>query len=1179
MSRHLNIVKIPFLSILLFAVCAGILFAEDKPIELLNAATMQKVTPAGEKKDSYIFFDKDVHLRQGEVNIFSDRAYQYPERDLLRLEGNVYIYDDSVRIYFDRGSYNTKTRDIEVSTPLKIYYDTRYFSALELRGNLDTDIYRARGNVEIRDSISYAAADSLLFDRVNERAFLYGEALMSDTVSRISMRGSELEYRLDSDQFFGYGDASVYETRKDGEKRFEVFAGFLKGDMKGGWLAARDSVYVYQDSAAAWCDSLFYIDSTGTVEFYGNARVRYKNIDMYADAMRLRFARNHLDDLSSSGNPRVSLLDRGYFRERGANPVSKRSEMKGKNLYLKFNREDAPDWMRMNGMVLTDYHVFKDSVYKGINHMSSDTVRIHFDSGEVRELFASYDVRGHFTPDSSYDEMDTTALYLGNEAHYDLRIDRMSIYPSAYMNYGEIQLRADTLKIDWKSNILFAIPQKGGERPEFTQGSDAPVYGDLFEYNLETRRGRITRGKTHIKEAYYQGKSVLKTEDKPLYVHDGVFSTCELDEPHFCVEAKRMKVIPGDRVFAQDIVFKIMDIPLLYIPSFFVSIEEGNRRSGWVLPTFGRYSNKGWALEKFGYYWAPNDYYDARFLMDFYDSYGIKAELRQRYAWRDHISNGSLSLEYWNYFLSTSPAQGYRIRINHPQTIGLRSRLNISGTFTNDTQQFSRELDKDERLEQQIVSNASFTTALGPFSVNLNLSRTEDLLTGNSTTSFPQFSISRSNAKLFKRKKLSDPEKWYHKFTYSVNSKLINQMTHTWNNTDSLFYDETKNKVESNVGVRYNDKLFGFLTLSPYLNYYEDWTTRYYRPEMQNDSARVDENGNLVLEEVRGFKRRGRFNLGSSASTTLYGVFNLNLGPLKALRHTLAMSLNYEYRPDQSSNPEYVFRGIGTDGNPVIYDYFRSTLLPATPSAGSQSFSMNFNHKFESKTQWRGLDEKKLHFLTLTHAYNFLADSLRSSEIRAASSLRDLPGGLALKVDAYFDPYAYRVNDDGKTITRIDRLAVPRITYLRIATDVSLKPGTSRKQQAAAKAAAADTNRVAAPAVPAARGSDEGFSRWSATAGISFTSSAANPLNVKNRLLVNTEIKANLTPKWSGSYRINFDVLEHSITDQRITLSRDMHCWALHLDWNPGYSFFIRLNAKSDMLKALKLEKQTGRYY
>lgn len=864
------------------------------------------------------------------------------------------------------------------------------------------------------------------------------------------------------------------------------------------------------------------------------------------------------------------MRESGYLREVGGDTLTQLSSMNAKTMRLRFNESDEPEIMEMSGMVVTDYHVFKDSVYKGINHLSSDTVRIFFQDAQVHDLYAIYDIRGSFIPDSTYKEMDTTAVYNGDKAHYALDKDLIKVYPGATMRYGDIRLRADTLMIDWENNILYAIPKAGGERPEFIQGNNDPVYGDLFEYNLDTERGRITRGRTQIKEGYYHGSTVLKTEDKPLYVSNGVFTTCELDEPHFCIEAKRMKVVPGDRVFAQDIVFKILDIPLLYVPSFFVSIEEGDRRSGWILPAFRRYANKGWALEGSGYYWAPNDYYDARILLDFFDNYGIETELRQRYAWRNHISNGSLTLKYWNYFLSTKPTQGYKITVNHPQKIGQKSSLNISGSYTNDARQFTRELDKDERLEQQMVSNASFRTSLGPFSINLNASHTEDLLTGNSITNLPQFSVSRSSARIFKRKKISDPEKWYHKFTYSINSNLTNRMTHTWSESDSLYLDEQKNKLQTNVGVRYNDKLFGFLTVSPYLNYSEDWTTLYKIPEMRGDSALVDTNGTLILKDVSGFKRRGRFDLGTSASTTLYGVFNVNIGSLKAFRHTLNMSLNYIYRPNQSDNEEYVFRGIATDGTMREYDYFSSTLLGATPNAQSQTFNMRFNHKFESKTQQRDGKERKTHFLTLNHSYDFLADSLRSSNISASSTIRDLPGGLSLKLDASFDPYDYVINPDGKSVTRVNRLTIPRISSLKIGTDLVIKAPEKIR-----KSTAADSSNTAGPAA----GADEGFSHWSVNAGIWFTSYASNPLDIQNRLLVNTSISAHLTPKWSGSYIIKFDVLEQRITDQRIRLTRDMHCWSLFLDWNPGFSFLIRLNVKSDMLKALKLEKQTGKYY
>jgi len=1173
-----NIIKGTLLLILTFA------HAENKPIELLHAATMQKVTVKTEDgsvspENSYIMFDKDVHIKQGEVHLYADRAYQFPDLDLLRLKGNVMIDDDSVQIWFSEGEYNTKTKDILVTTPLRIHYDTRNFSALSLSGNLDRDLYRAYGEVEVSDSSSYAYADSLFFDRHAERAFLYGNAMMADTVNHMVMRGSEIAYHLDTDRFYGYKDASVYETLKDGTKRFEVFAKYLEGDIKDGWLIAVDSVSVLQDSSSARCDSLFYLDSVQTVHFYGNAHVQYKDIDMYAPEMTLQFERNRLGELSAGNNPRVTLKEMGYLREKGDESIVKVSEMTGKSLHLIFDEKDNPERMDMAGMVISDYHVFKDSVYKGINHMQSDTVRLMFEEGDVRHIYAVFEVDGKFMPDSTYKEMDTTAFYQGMYAHYDLGIDLMFVYPNATMRYGDISLRADTMKIDWDTNILYAYSAPGGDLPEFVQGSDPPVRGNLFEYNLDTKRGKITRGRTHIKEGYYHGRSVLKTEDEPLYVTHGIFTTCDLDEPHFCIEARRMKVIPGDRVFAQDIVFKIADIPLMYIPSMFVPIEEGDRRSGWILPSFGRYDRKGWALEKMGYYWAPSDYYDARILLDFYDNYGISAELRQRYAWRYHISRGDLTLRYWNNFLSLSPNQGFRVSLDHSQTIGQKSSLNISGAFTNDSQQFTRELDKDERLQQQMLSSATFRTSLGPFSVNINASHNEDLLTGSTTTNFPRFGISKPTANIFKKKKMTDPDKWYHKFTYDIRSEMDNRMTHTWIPSDSLYRDEFKNKLQTNVGVRYNNKLFGFLTVSPNLEYYEDWTTLYTAPQTRNDSVLVDSSGKILWQDVDGFKRRGRFSLGTRASTTLYGVFNVNIFSLKAIRHTMNMSLNYQYRPDQSGNPEYVFRGVDINGEDVKYDYFQNTLLGATPSAESQTFTFNFNHDLESKTVRRDGTEKKTRLMNIQHSYNFLADSLRSSLIKATSTIRDLPGGMSLKIDADFDPYAYRVNEAGTGIIRIDQLATPRITYFRMGTDFHFQPKTSIRSAATANDVPADSDGSDNVPAKAVSGADEGFSRWSVTAGLSFTSSASNPLNVTNRLLVNTTLKAHLTPKWSGTYKIDFDVLEQKITDQRISLQRDMHCWALSLDWNPGDSFFIKVYAKASVLKALKLEKKTGRQY
>ena len=37
------------------------------------------------------------------------------------------------------------------------------------------------------------------------------------------------------------------------------------------------------------------------------------------------------------------------------------------------------------------------------------------------------------------------------------------------------------------------------------------------------------------------------------------------------------------------------------------------------MPSFGVSQSNGTYFQKFGYYWAPNDFYDSKVLIDFYD--------------------------------------------------------------------------------------------------------------------------------------------------------------------------------------------------------------------------------------------------------------------------------------------------------------------------------------------------------------------------------------------------------------------------------------------------------------------------------------------------------------------------------------------------------------------------------
>ena len=84
--------------------------------------------------------------------------------------------------------------------------------------------------------------------------------------------------------------------------------------------------------------------------------------------------------------------------------------------------------------------------------------------------------------------------------------------------------------------------------PQFADGEES-FTGRRFTYNLKTRRGRVVRARTQIQDGYLLG-GVLKQQDAHVvFAEDVAYTTCSLDHPHYAVEAGRMKVIDGERIY------------------------------------------------------------------------------------------------------------------------------------------------------------------------------------------------------------------------------------------------------------------------------------------------------------------------------------------------------------------------------------------------------------------------------------------------------------------------------------------------------------------------------------------------------------------------------------------------------------------------------------------------------
>ena len=1136
-----------------------------EPLVLKHAEELHHVKQDGE---TYLHLEQNVQFQKGAIQITCDNALHYPEKNLLILSGNVTVWDTISRVTSQRIEFHTDTDRLFSPERSYIRYKERILEGDTVKADLQTNRYTGHGNIFIRDTLIQSASDSVFYDYTARIIHYYKNAVVTDSTGNMLLTGDYIRYDVEKNNMFSNADPVFIRNDDKGNGRLLVYADLLAGNTKSRIFEGQGNIRVLRDSLKIYSDSLNFSDADGLAVFRGNPRVFYGENRLGGDRLKFSFKGDTLHYLNVSGHAVMETDRRGIFKKEDSDSsVVFTSTLTGRDLWIWFNAFNKVDSLEMKGMAESDYHVFRDSLFQGLNHASGDTVRMLFRNDSLELIRVIRDVSGIFYPHPTEAGMDTNLVYKADRIHYHMMADMTDLIHHATLDYGNMHLKADTIRVDWNADILYALPQKTDTGlvsiPEFIQGSADPMYGEALFYNFRTRRGRAKYGSTTLEDGFYTGRQIQKREDKPFYVDYARYTTCDLKEdPHYWIESRRMKLIPDKMVIAKPLVLRIMNIPVFYLPFGIYPDQKGRRHSGWFMPTFGTSNVSGWYLKGAGYYWAPNDYMDTKIQLDFFDLQGIKMNNTTRYALRYKL-NGQIRTSYNNNFLADRPQIRYDIALNHRQTIGRSSRLNISGSYTNDRSYYQQTgIELDERLKQKLISNATYSTRIGDMGLTVNASRTEDLITGNVHASVPQISLSKSTGQVFKKSKASDPQRWYHTLTYNYSTNFQNRYTHTLQN-DSTFLDNQRSRMIHQGNISLNHKFFNWLTTSPGLNIQEGWVFKYKSPLLSdNGQAVLDSTGQMILLDQKAFKRRAVYSANLRFSSKFYGIFYFRAGCFQALRHVISPSVSFVYTPDISNNPNYVFRGTDTNGNPVSYDYFSSTLLGKTPSRDSRTMSWSVGNQFSAKFSDKKDPEKfkKYDFLTLNlnGNYDFNADSLKWSPVSISYRASRLPGNLQFSGNIRLDPYQY----DTVSHRRINNYeTIPRLTHFSFDTGFRFREKSNRDSTGTRH--------------------DESISDWQARVSIRYNYAATNPDKSSKNLTLNTIFSANLSPNWSLDYSLNINIINQKITYQYISLKRDLHCWEMSLNWTPTSSvksFYLRINVKSSVLSdALKLEKREGR--
>ncbi len=866
------------------------------------------------------------------------------------------------------------------------------------------------------------------------------------------------------------------------------------------------------------------------------------------------------------------------------------------------------------------------------------------------------------TPVESDEGVDTVVHYTADEIDFDVIRKITVLTGDAIVTYKDMRLEAGRIEVDWDAQQLMAEPTFDTlyadtlqtvidtvelvGRPHFMQGAD-DFYGDQIAYNMKTKIGRVLGGTTEYQEGHYYGKQFKRIASDVIIAREGDFTSCEQDPPHYHFHANELKIVVGKRVIARPVFLHFDDVPVMAAP-YGIFPQQKGRTSGILVPIFGESSSQGRSLRDIGYYWAPSDYMDVMGSIDYYEKFGILGRARLRYAKRYSL-DGSTDFAFDTQRQGGTRQRNFALRSHHNQLIDRNTRLAVDASYVSN-QAFIEDYGSDQnQREQQLRSSATLNKSWdnSPWTSSVSTSYTQQLRLKTWAASLPSVLFNHKTGQLFPPpkaprgvrgavalKELEPP--WYRAFMWGYRVDYLNTLDMPRQphqeglrpapvdidgnvaaptsiaGTDSFAVFQ-KDGMSHNGNISATAKVLRYLNLNPRLNLKSVWVRR---------TLNYEPVGHIFdREDEHGFFTRTTFDLGSSATTKLYGTAVKPFGIGASFRHVLTPSMGFTYRPDFADKKWGYFETARlADGREYTYDRFAGTEMSSnvggTPMGLSELFSFGLDQLYQIKVGEDTEEAEAKRFDLLSWSMNtgvdIKRDSLRWNNL--GSSFRtSLPGTLigpiqAVGIDVSMAHSFYRpVNgirvrefywDSSPWYAPLDLLnTAVNLSFAVSSETIGDLFGTGRERDSEAEAfdtteTSVDEDTLVVPPNPASLPEMRRDERPSPQQGYNVSQLFEMPLSLRIGLrqsrdyVIGTKTSSltaslpfSLTPRWDIQFDYTVDLHRKQVTNAYVTVTRDLHCWEASLQWSPiGYrpGYFLRIGLRSPQLRDVKIERRRG---
>jgi len=269
------------------------------------------------------------------------------------------------------------------------------------------------------------------------------------------------------------------------------------------------------------------------------------------------------------------------------------------------------------------------------------------------------------------------------------------------LKYQNIEVKADYLKINLSTNLFSA----SGKVYFLQDGSE--ISCEEISYNWKTQKIIILQLKGEITgegikgKVYYQGER-MENFPETTEISGGSFTTCELEEPHYHIVAKKMTIYPKDKIIAHDISWYEGKIKIITLPYFLIFLDRKTQQP--ILPKIGQNSKEGWFIKTSFNYFADEKSYGTLYI-DWLEKKGIGTGIAYNLKIGDKNNPGDASIYLYqikdkntNRFTLTG---NVRYKQSFENNIKTQITLNYSGNKSPEEELFSNSLKSQFSIEKQ----------------------------------------------------------------------------------------------------------------------------------------------------------------------------------------------------------------------------------------------------------------------------------------------------------------------------------------------------------------------------------------------------------------------------------------------------------------------------------------------